>query len=206
MGNQIKLVIPFETPERGKYQANKAKDYIIELADGKKAYIWDRKDGPEMCILGPGKDLRDCRIGLGHTGVGLVDEKNCLYVFYDQVYVGHVGGRPIYVGKIIKWRRHSAVKTLAGHWSTYKPAENKLYFVTNRWENSGFYVIARNPQQARYQVYDELDCDYLDSRARRIRFKDEWRLGEYRENVVIYPDDQHILGHLGIEYYEPEEE
>lgn len=206
MENKVKLAIPFETPERGKYQANKANDYIIELADGKKAYIWDCKSGTEMYILGQGKNLKDCPIGLGHTGVGLVDDKNGLYVFYASDSVNIMKGRPIYVGKIIKWRRHSAVRTLAGHWSSYKPAENKLYFVTNRWENSGFYVIARNPQQARYQVYDELDCDYLDSRARRIRFKDEWRLGEYRENVVIYPDDKHILDHLGVEYGEPEEE
>ena len=159
-----------------------------------------------MSLLGPGKILSNRRMQLSYSGKGLFDSKTGIYVFYAEEYVGKVGGRPIYVGKVVKWRRHTAVKTLAGHWSTYKPAENKLYFVTNRWENSGFYVIARNPQQARYQVYDELDCDYLDSRARRIRFNDEWRLGEYRENVVIYPDDQHILGHLGIEYGEPEEE
>ena len=57
MGNKIKLVIPFETPERGKYQANKAKDYIIELADGSWACIRECKDSIEMSLLGPGKIL-----------------------------------------------------------------------------------------------------------------------------------------------------
>lgn len=206
MRSKLNLNISFETPERGKYQANKAKDYILELMDGRKAYIWDCKSGTEMFILGPGKNLRELSIGLGHTGVGLIDEKNCLYVFYASDPVNTMKGRPIYVGKIIWWRRHSTVKTLAGHWSSYKPAENKLYFVTNKWENSGFYVISRTPEAARNLVHSDLDCSYIDSRARRIRFKDEWRLGEYRENLVIEPDDTHILDHLGIEYIEPEED
>jgi hypothetical protein len=198
--NQVKINIPFETPVLGKYQPNKAKDYIVELADGKLAYIRESKGGHFMSLLGPGDKLSNRAIRLSHGGVGVIDNETGYYIFYTETYTGNVSGRPIYLGRVLKWRRHTSVVTLGGSWSTYKLPENKLYFVTNRWEPTGFYAIAKSPQAARYLLYSELDCEYLDSRARRIKIKDEWRLQEYRENIAIYPDDTHILDHLDIEY------
>jgi hypothetical protein len=206
MRNKLSISIPFETPVLKKYQPTKAKDYIVELADGKLAYIRESKGGHFMSLLGPGDKLSTRAIRLSHGGVGVMDNETGYYIFYTETYTGNVSGRPIYLGRVLKWRGHTSVVTLGGNWSTYKPPENKLYFVTNRWEPTGFYVIAKTPEAARNLVHQDLDCSYIDSRARRVRFKDEWRLGEYRENIVIEPDDTHILDHLGIEYSVPEEE
>ena len=199
------LNIPTDTPEQGKYQPGKAKEYLVELMDGKKAWLNESPLGDFFSIL-EGSNLEHCSVSKVYKGVGLLDLSRGLCMFYATEEKLQKIGRPIFIGKIYKQRKHSVTKVLAEGWKDFKLPENKLFFVTNRWEPTGFYVIAQSSQAARYLAYSDLDCDYIDSRARRVKIKEEWRLGEYTSaGVVIYPGDHHILGHLDIEYDEPEE-